>query len=150
MRQAYATLISLAKNLEKQSNKNREGLTARQYMIIQAIENLPKGERSMVNIARKIGTSKQNVTRLIPVLERKGFVLRTGFDSSRRATDVRGTDSGYSAMRAYTNSSVQYITGVFDGFTETEVKNLLSLLKRLRSHDGDNRTETENDDVSYF
>lgn len=138
MRNVYSALILLAKDLEKHDTRNREGLTLRQYMTIRAADSLPEGDNSMVNIARIIGTSKQNVTRLIPVLEKKGFVTREVFDNPRRGVNITVTDSGHNAIDDYADIGKRYITDIFYDFNEEELKDLLRLLRKFNYNDGQN------------
>jgi Transcriptional regulators len=74
MQQTYATLFSLANKLQVQGDKYFHGLTSRQFMTIIAIAHLPEDETTIINIARKLGTTKQSVKQLINAMEEKEYI----------------------------------------------------------------------------
>ena len=60
MQQVYGTLFSLINKLQITGDKYLNTLTSRQFMTIVAILHLHGEEATMNNIARKLGTSRQN------------------------------------------------------------------------------------------
>ena len=74
MQQVYGTLFSLTNKLQISGDSYFEKLTSRQFMAIVAILHLPQEETTINNIARKLGTSKQNANRMISSLEKTGYV----------------------------------------------------------------------------
>lgn len=60
MQQTYATFFSVTNKLQIQGDNYFEKLTSRQYMIMLAIAHLPEDETTLINISRKLGTSKQS------------------------------------------------------------------------------------------
>ena len=131
MRRICAELTMLAKNLDKR-NDRRGTLSARQYMAMLVIKNLPLRETTMVNIARKLGTSKQNINQLVPMLERRGFVSRIPCEGNKRNVNVVVNPSGLRALRKYEKSYKITMNHIFNDFTETEMQTLLALLEKLR------------------
>lgn len=43
-------------------------------MTMVAIAHLPEGKATFNNIARKLGTTKQNVKQIITAMEKKGYI----------------------------------------------------------------------------
>lgn len=85
MQQAYATLFSVLNKIQIRGDEYFEELTSRQFMTIVAILHLPEDETTINNIAKKLGTSKQNVNRLINSIEKKDMCSQ----NQANATDVR-------------------------------------------------------------
>ena len=136
MQQIYTTLMSLSKKLDKEEYKHCSCLTARQYITMLAIRLSPLGEATMLNIAKKLGTTKQNINQLIPVLEKKGYIARYTYDKRKRPVNIELTDSGKKAMLDYTGISSKILLEIFDKFSEEEMEMLLHLLKKLHRYDG--------------
>ena len=76
MQQVYGTLFSLINKLQITGDKYLNTLTSRQFMTIVAILHLHGEEATMNNIARKLGTSRQNANRMISGLEKAGYDVR--------------------------------------------------------------------------
>ena len=81
MQQVYASLFAVYNKLQTISDKRFERLSTRQFMTMLAILHLQKNEASLNNIARKLGTSKQNCKQLVTALAKKGFVERNRYIS---------------------------------------------------------------------
>ena len=134
--QIYSILMALARKLDKYVNDSISGLTASQFMAVLAIQQSTNEEITMISVARKLGTTKQNITQLIPVLEKKGYVTRSENPNNKRVVNLAVTDSGLNAMMSYAGASAALMSDVFDGFTEREIETLLHLLRKLHSYDG--------------
>ena len=134
MRQIYATFMSLAQKLDKYENKPVTGLTARQYMVILAIRLSSHEETFMAGIAKKLCTTKQNINRLIHVLEKKGYVSRSVNGNSKRKVNIEITDSGLKAMLDYAETDVALMVDIFHGFSESDLESLWQLLQKIRCY----------------
>ena len=134
--QIFSTLMSLARKLDKEGSSCSGSLTASQYVVVLAIHFSSKGEASMVNIAKRLGTTKQNINQLIPILEKKRYVLKTTNKTNKRAVNIILTDEGLNAMLAYTGINAMILSDVFRDFSESEMETLLHLLQKLHSYDG--------------
>ena len=150
MQQTYHALMSVSKKLDKQDNMRFEGLTARQCVVILAIRNSPDGESSISNIAKKLDTTKQNVSQMIPVLEKKGYVDKSVSRDSKRTACVRVTEAGYNAMMLYIGTSAAFMSEVFADFTCCEMITMLRLLEKLHRYDGSDCSILENDAAGLF
>jgi len=131
MQQIYSSFMSIAKKIDKQGDKSFKGLTAKQYMVILAVRLSSHDGTTMVNIAKKLGTTKQNINRLIPMLEKKGYVVKSICESNKRAVNIKITDSGLKAMLEYAGIGISFMTDVLNGFTKSEMEALWSLLQKL-------------------
>ena len=150
MHQICSTLLSLSRKLEKQDSIPSDVLTARQYMVILAIKCAPFGSATMVNIARSLGTTKQNVNRIIPVLEKKGYVTRNSSKGHKNSVNINVTDSGLEAMIEFTGTAASVMMDMFDGFSVEELVTLLVLLQKLHAYDGMSYSGFDSDVVKLF
>jgi Transcriptional regulators len=137
MQQTYATLFSLANKLQVQGDKYFHGLTSRQFMTIIAIAHLPEDETTIINIARKLGTTKQSVKQLINAMEEKGYITIVPSQKDKRAVNVQITESGKKIAMECSEKGLHLFTDLFRNFTTDEIETLWSLLKKLYSFDGE-------------
>jgi len=137
MQHIYSTIISLSRKLDKQVNSSDSRLTTRQYMAILAIQCSPNAESSMINIAQKLNTTKQNINQIIPALERKGYVTRSACTNNKRSVSVKVTDAGQKAMLAYSGTGATVMKEFFEDFSKNEMDTLLNLLRKLNNYDGE-------------
>jgi DNA-binding MarR family transcriptional regulator len=137
MQQAYGTLFSVTNKLQIRGDEYLEDLTSRQFMTIVAILHLSEGETTINNIARKLGTSKQNANRLVASLESKGYLLSAPSEKDKRAVNVKLTKAGNAALKKCGEKSVYFMAKIFSAFSTQEIETLWNLLKKLYSFDGE-------------
>ena len=137
MEQTYATLFSIVNKLQIEGDKHFEYLTSRQFMTIMAILHLPEDETTLNNIAKKLGTSKQNVNILITTIEKKGYIVTTPSFRDKRAINVKITESGKKVMLECNEKGIVFLADVFSDFTSEEMETLWSLLKKLYRFNGE-------------
>ncbi|KXZ20742.1 MarR family transcriptional regulator [Bacillus nakamurai] len=137
MQQAYATLFSVLNKIQIRGDEYFGSLTSRQFMTIVAILHLPGDETTINNIARKLGTSKQNVNTLINIMKKKGYLLTQPSKRDRRAVNVKVTESGQRAMAECGEKAIYFMADIFNDFSTDELETLWKLLKKLYSYDGE-------------
>ena len=144
MRQIYSAFMSIARTLEKKVYSDHD-LTSIQCMVILTALLSPDGEISMAEIARKTGVTKQNVNRLIPLLEKKGYVSRSSCQKDKRMVKIMATDLGIEAMLGYVEGDISYIHNLFNDLNKIELELLWELLWKLRYTDKDIYPDLAND-----
>lgn len=137
MQQVYGTLFSLINKLQIQGDKYLDDLTSRQLMTIIAILHLPEDETTLNNIAKKLGTSKQNVNRLVTSIEKKGYVSVVPSEKDKRAINVKLSEMGKRKVIESSEKAVHFMADVFNQFTTEELETLWKLLKKLYEFDGE-------------
>lgn len=137
MQQVYSGLISTSNKIQTTGDKYCVPLTSRQYMTILALLHLPEDETTIVNIANKLGATKQNVTQLINSLVKKGFVSIVPSQKDKRAVNVHLTDLGLeTVIHCGGSMSIDFMADVFHAFDEKELECFYKLLEKLYRFDG--------------
>ncbi|WP_045905950.1 MarR family winged helix-turn-helix transcriptional regulator [Clostridium botulinum] len=137
MQQAFCSLYSVSNKLQIAGDQYCEPLTSRQYMTMLAVLHLPKDETTLINIAKKLGTTKQNVTQLIKSLENKGFISVIPSKKDKRSVNVCVTDVGMDIMvKCGREGTINFMADIFKDFTEEEIETLWKLLIKLYGFDG--------------
>ncbi|MDQ0050614.1 DNA-binding MarR family transcriptional regulator [Paenibacillus polymyxa] len=148
MQQTYATFFSVTNKLQIQGDNYFEKLTSRQYMIMLAIAHLPEDETTLVNIARKLETSKQSAQKLVVNLESKGYLITTPSKRDKRAINVEITELGKRVMLECGEKAICLMADIFNEFTTEELEVLWSLLKRIYDTHNEEYVGFE-EDVNY-
>lgn len=137
MQQAYATMFSLINKLQITGDNYLSGLTFRQYMTIIAILHLPEEETTINNIARKLGTSKQNANRMVSSIEKLGYLSSFPSEKDKRATNVKLTEAGKKKTIECSEKAVHFMADIFYEFDTSELELFWGLLKKLYHFDGE-------------
>jgi DNA-binding MarR family transcriptional regulator len=137
MQQVYSTLFSLSNKLQIQGDEYLKGLTSRQLMTMMAIIHLPEDGTTLNNIARKLGTSKQNVKQIVTIIERKGYVVITSSESDKRSYNVKITESGKQVLFECSERGMIFFEDVFKDFSKEELELLWNFLKRIYRFDNE-------------
>lgn len=148
MQQAYGTLFSLTNKLQIMGDTYFDGLTSRQFMTIVAILHLAEEETTINNIARKLGTSKQNANRMVSGLEKLGYIKIIPSTKDKRATNVRFTDAGKQKIVESSQSATDFMADMFHNFSTEEVETLWHLLHKLYEFDGNRQDGFEEEGLS--
>lgn len=135
MQQVYSTLFSLSNKLQIRGDEYLKGLTSRQLMTMMAIIHLPEDGTTFNNIARKLGTSKQNVKQMVTIIEKKGCVVIVQSETDKRSYNVKITESGKQILFECSERGVVFFEDVFKDFSEEELELLWSFLKRMYRFD---------------
>lgn len=137
MEQAFSSLISVSNKLQISGDQYCEPLTSRQYMTVLAILHLPKEETTLINIAKKLGTTKQNITQLIKSLEKKEFISIIPSKKDKRSVNVCVTDLGMDIMvKCGRDGTINFMADIFKEFSKEEIEALWKLLIKLYNFDG--------------
>lgn len=114
------------------------GITAQQATLTRLLRHWErKKKRTWLRrpeIATRLGTDGAGMTRLIDRLEKKGLVVRMTGEGDRRLVVVELTETG-KAVAARSTPTFQLVNRrLLEGFSETDVDQLRSLLGRLRDN----------------
>ncbi|PHI49493.1 MarR family transcriptional regulator [Bacillus halotolerans] len=145
MQQSYATLFSVLNKIQSRGDEYYESLTTRQFMTMVSILHLPEEETTFNNIAKKLGTSKQNINRLVSSIENRGYAVTVPSKRDKRAVNVKITDSGKRVLEECGEKAVYFMADIFQGFSTEELETLWNLLKKLYSFDGEEQDGFEED-----
>lgn len=135
MHQAYSLLFIVLNKIQVEADSRLENLTLRQLMLLIAIAHLESQEATIVNIANTLGTSKQNVTRLVNYMIKEGYLSSKPSQTDKRSVNIKITDKGLSVMQKNTINSNQYFLELFQNFTKSELKTFRNTLEKLAGCD---------------
>jgi len=145
----YTSFLSIVKKLDKPVNKSEDGLTPMQSMVVTTMLLSPKSQTMLVCIAKTLGTTKQNINRILPILERKGYIIKTDLNR-KRSIRHEVTEAGRAALIEYVEKNTPDMTGIFDNMTVNEMNTLYELLRKLNIYESFDYLNFTNDVSQYF
>lgn len=139
MQQIYSDMFIVMNKIQSYGDKCMQELTSRQYMAILAILHLPREETTFINISRKLGTTKQNVSTMLNGLEKKGLVKTVPDERDKRSVNVLVTELGMKVVAACSASGILLFEEIFHNFTFAELEVMRTFLKKFRHILGNGR-----------
>ncbi|WP_447968991.1 MarR family winged helix-turn-helix transcriptional regulator [Nitrospira sp. M1] len=106
------------------------GLTTARWKVVSVIA-LAKQPVTVPQIGRRIGLSRQNVQRLVDVLEEEGFVVCRENPDHKRAKLVALTEKGGRHHEAIVGKHIPWANQCVEGMNQDDLAQTLSVLKRL-------------------
>lgn len=135
--QTYATLFSVSNKMQVCGDKELGKMTSRQVMALTAAIHLPKGGASLNSIAKKMGTTKQNVKQLVSAMEKKGYVSVVPSKTDKRAYSIEMTDEGQKVFVDCYMRGMSFFERLFHEFSVEELDAFWRMLKKLYRFDGE-------------
>ena len=137
MDQTYASLMAVSNKLQTAGDNYSGDITSKQLLTLLAILHIPEGDATIINIAGKLGTTKQNATRIIKSLEKKKYISVMPSEKDKRAVNVMLTEAGIRSLSKNAGDiKKNFMTDIFNDFNKEELETLWQLLKKLYSYDG--------------
>ncbi len=128
---AYITLRRAGNTIAAKLNRDIIGhkLTAGQFGILEALFHL--GPLSQQTLAKKILSSKGNITMIIDNLEKQTLVKRTASPDDRRTTIIQLTPTGKKMIGKIIPGHLKKIISMMSALTLTEMTELKRLCKKV-------------------
>ena len=123
-------MLRLGPALDSQLQRDSE-LTHFDYLCLAMLSDEPDWTATMSTLAARTNASLSRLSHVVTKLERRGWVVRSRSEESRRVRVVRMTERGYAVLVAAAPGHVETVRSlVYDGLTEADVAHL----HRLMSH----------------
>lgn len=111
----------------------RFSFTLPRFDLMAQLDRCPDG-LTMSALSKRMMVTGGNVTGITDQVEREGYVAREVDPSDRRVVRVRLTEAGRQAFAAMAAEHEAWIKDLMGGLSEAEIKQLLDLLGRLKTH----------------
>ena len=121
----------LASRLAAHVDERLKGVTYRQWFLLTMIDRMPRGEKSVNDIAQFAGTTRQNVRTLVAALEKKGMIEVMPSSRDGRALSVKLTRKARRCLTANRDVVDQIEEELFESLTPAEVDHMVSGLTKL-------------------
>lgn len=106
-------------------------ITYRQWFLLMMISKMECQEKSINSIAEFVGTTRQNVKKMLVPLEKKGYVIIAKSSSDARALRVELTEKTYQYFSENDEPTIRETNKMFSTFSDEEINSLASALGKL-------------------
>ena len=106
-------------------------ITFKQWFLLMMISKMETEEKNINSISEFVGTSRQNVKKMLTALEKKGYVI---FDKSKidaRSLNVILTDKAYQYFADNANIAALETNKLFELFSLEEIDSFIFSLEKL-------------------
>lgn len=111
----------LANKLQMVADKKVHGLSTKQWFLLRNLSDLPADPPPTITIlAKETNTSRQNVSKMLEVLQRQGYVKLQNNAKDQRSQSVVLTESGTQVLRRVAQEAVPFFKELFSGITKEE------------------------------
>ena len=134
LQQSMAAIFYLANRLQTQGDQIHPQITMRQWMLLLTTAHL-HDKASYTTVAASMGCTKQNVKQLASVLFKKGYLQQAPHPTDHRAIYLSVTSEGRRIMQEYYSFRETLLSPLAQLYTEAELDELLTLLRRFITYD---------------
>jgi DNA-binding MarR family transcriptional regulator len=124
--------IRMRLELGKLFAENNLDISIDQFVVLNRLyENQGISQNELANLTYK---DKSSITRIIDLLEAKGYVERQAVPGDRRAYKIFAKQKAFDILPLITKLMHQNIERATKGFTNEEITGLISLLNKIHSN----------------
>lgn len=103
-------------------------ITFKQFMLLILISKMEDKEKSIHEIAKAFGTTRQNVKKMIVSLETKGYCIVEKSERDARALKVELTEKAYREMSDNHKATIYETDRLFASLSDDEINGIISSL----------------------
>lgn len=117
----FGGVFVLANKLQLAADKRVHGLSTKQWFLLRNLSDLSADPPPTITmLARETDTSRQNVSKMLEVLQRRGYVELRDSTEDHRSQSVVLTMQGRQIIRLTAQESVPFFTELFSGISDEE------------------------------
>lgn len=127
----FGSIFTLANKLQVLGDKFDENLTIKQWLLLAGIHKSENEMPTISKIAELIGNSRQNVKKMVLILEKKGFVKIQKDSQDARAQRVSLTEECREYLLQRERRELEFLEQLFEDFKPTEINDLVNGISKL-------------------
>ena len=127
----YAAIHLLSNRLQTIGDRLDPTISSKQWFLLAAISKFGEQAPNLGDIAKLLGTSRQNVKKIAIILERRGFLRIEKDKNDLRTVRLFLTEQCYSYFKSREQQEEEYEERVFFGFGVEELNILSSCMLKL-------------------
>lgn len=117
---------------QRELDRNGFGITVDQWVLLKVIEESPG--LSQRDLAEKSIKDPASITRMLDLLEKKGFILREPIPGNRRQYKIQLSDAGLKFINDHMEVVQMQRERSLQGFSSEEIEQLKSMLLRIQAN----------------
>ena len=108
-------------------------LSIQQYQVLRSLRDLNGESTDLLTLSAQMVSKNSNTTRLVEKLRLKKLITRIQNEDNRRKVDINITEKGLNLLAEIDAIQNQFEEEVVNNLSESEIKTLNTLLKKIRS-----------------
>jgi len=132
----FGKIFFLSNRLEYIGDKylREDGLTTKQWQLIAVTEKYFTYPPSVTEVADALSTTHQNIKQIALKLQEKGFISIDKDENDKRILRLKLTEKNRKYWESKSNEEIAFISPLFDGMTDEEIKDLYYLLNKMQNN----------------
>ena len=106
----------------------------KQWLLLAGIHNSQNKVPTISEVAEIVGNSRQNVKKMLLILERLGFVIIENDSNDARVQKIKMTEECIRYLRHRENKELEFLGQLFEGFESDEINALMRGIKKLEKN----------------
>lgn len=127
----FGAIFLLANKLQLLGDRVTGEITLKQWFLLNILSQMDEDFPNYNDIAKAVGTSRQNVTKMISALEKKGMVELKPSEIDQRAKYVKLTQKSLNYFASKDNSGNILLDKLFSDISSEETEQIVFLLSRI-------------------
>jgi DNA-binding MarR family transcriptional regulator len=127
----FAAIFLLANRMQIIGDKIDSSVSTKQWFVLAAVTRFIDTPPNIGDVAKLLGTSRQNIKKIANILERKGYMQLRKDPSDLRNIQLFLTDSCYDYFKSREQQENEYIKGIFFGIDDEMLKSLANGMSKL-------------------
>lgn len=122
----------LANKLQFVGDKLVDGLSTKQWFLLRNMMDMPSEPApTITQIANAMDSTRQNITKMLEVMEREGLVTLEKSETDQRSRSVRITETGLTYVKQTAQNAQGFLDLLYDGMSSEELETAGEVLVKM-------------------
>lgn len=127
----FGSILLLSNKLQALGDQVLPELTLKQWFLLIVMTKMEKDNATVNEIAKYMGSSRQNIKKMLLPLEKKGFVFIKKSDTDARALSISLTPQAVDVLHKVEKFSLSNIAKVFEDITDAELDAVINVTQKM-------------------
>ncbi|TAH60157.1 MAG: MarR family transcriptional regulator [Gottschalkiaceae bacterium] len=127
----FGVIFLLANKLQLLGDKVTDEITLKQWFLLNILAHMNELLPNYNDISKAVGTSRQNVSKMLSALDKKGMVELKPSEIDQRAIYVTLTQKSFEYFESKDNAGNLLLDKLFENFSTAEIEQMAMLLGRV-------------------
>lgn len=132
----FGSIFTLSNKLQILGDKFDSNMTVKQWLLIAGIYNSANNIPTISEVACIVGNSRQNVKKMLLILEKEGFVTIEIDSNDARAQKVKLTEKCLAYMRQREQMELEFLERLFVDFESNTLQQMVKGFEKLEINMG--------------
>jgi DNA-binding MarR family transcriptional regulator len=130
----FGSIFTLSNKLQVLGDKFDRNLTIKQWLLLAGIYKSRNEMPTISEVAGIIGNSRQNVKKMVLILEKEGFVTIENDSNDARVQKIRLTKKCLDYLLQREKRELEFLEQLFEGYQSIELKDLVNGISKLEKN----------------